>query len=88
MPGDPVTSFELELTFRRFLGAGAGIERSFCPELHAASCPDNPPFKDVVRVSRITLRNNIIAPSPSGQFGARLFDLIHFFHPTLPENFR
>jgi hypothetical protein len=87
-PGDPVTSFEIELTFRRFLGSRSDAERSFCPESKAIACPENPQFKDIVRVARITLRNNIIDFSPSGPFGARLFDLIHFFPPQLPENLR
>jgi prepilin-type N-terminal cleavage/methylation domain-containing protein len=84
----PVTSFDLELTFRRFLGRTSTTERSFCPEAFLAACPPNPPYKDIVRFKKITLRNNIIDQSPSGPFGARLYDLIHFFHPLLPAALR
>jgi hypothetical protein len=84
----PVTSFEIELTFRRFFGQNTSDPRSFCPAAFIADCPENVKYKDIVRVSRITLRNNTIDASPSGPSGARLYDLIYFFHPLLPETKR
>lgn len=84
----PVTSFNFELTFRRFIGTKAGVRRHFCPDTVAHACGENAPHRDIVRVQKITLRNNIMDQSPSGPHGARLFDLIQFFQPRYPEVLR
>lgn len=90
VPGinEPVTSFNLELTFRRFVGSRDDLKRHYCPDTVANTCGDNAPHRDIVRVQKITLRNNVIDASPSGPFGARLFDLIHFMQPRTPEAMR
>ncbi len=86
--GDPVTSFDFELTTRRFIGSKPGLRRHFCPDDVANTCGDNAPHRDITRVQRITIRNNVIDQSPSGPHGARLFDLIQFFQPRQPEVLR
>lgn len=83
--GDPVTSFDVELTFRRFLGDVKPEARLFCPEASISSCVGIGAYKDVSRVQKINLRNNILTRSPntpdtsSVDYGGRMYDLIHFF---------
>ena len=65
---DPVTSFDAELTFRRFVASAPGARKSFCP---AAEVPVNPActidgaWRDDVRTVRLTLRNNVLFRSPT-----------------------
>lgn len=81
--GDPVTSFDIELTFRRFLGDVKSDQRLFCPRSNMATCANIGAYKDVPRVFKINLRNNILAASPNSDpaspKGGRMYDLIHFF---------
>ena len=87
--GNPVTSFDVELTYRHFFGEpDPVVGRNFCPGSLVGTLPQCPPitaFRDVVRTIKIAARNNVIGYSPSiasGVRGARLFDLIHFYQPA------
>jgi prepilin-type N-terminal cleavage/methylation domain-containing protein len=87
--GNPVTSFDLELTFRRFLGP-AGGRKSFCRQAqvtaNVAGCAIDGPFRDDLRVVRVTMRNNVIAESPTEQNSySRVFDTVHFFQAQRPN---
>jgi hypothetical protein len=84
----PVTSFDMVLTFRRFLGAVPPNKRMFCPAPSAlAACPGIGAFHDVSRRFKITVRDNILELSSTAPDiiparptpGSRIFDLIHFF---------
>lgn len=81
----PVTAFDLELTFRRFLGDVKPDRKTFCPESAIATvpgCSNVGAHRDVKRVFRVLARNNELTLSPSnGAVGARVYDLLHFFGP-------
>lgn len=88
--GEPVTSFDVELTFRRFLGDVKPEARMFCPVTNMAACPGIGAYKDVARVHKLILRNNILDRSPNSPGattrGGRMYDLIHFFNLGKPAN--
>ncbi|MES2965332.1 MAG: prepilin-type N-terminal cleavage/methylation domain-containing protein [Bdellovibrionota bacterium] len=95
--GSPVTSFDVEMTFRRFIAEGdATTAKIYCPESALATlpvCAGIEGYKDVVRTIKVTLRDNVIAlspssPNPAAPRGARLFDLIHFFQPRFDGGLR
>jgi type II secretory pathway pseudopilin PulG len=81
-PKVPVTSFDLELTFRRFIGDVPNEARMFCPASALAACPQLGAHKDVSRIFKLTIRNNVLDESPNSpapRRGARMYDLVHFF---------
>ena len=84
-PGRPVTAFDIELTFRRFIGDVKNERKLFCPDSAIATvpaCANVGAHRDVRKVFRVLARNNTLALSPSNNLlGAKLYDLIHFFGP-------
>ena len=88
IPLAPVTGFDLELTFRHFLGGqGDRLEdRTYCPDALAAAsvCLSPRAHKDVTSIYHITVRNTVLYRSLSGSRAARLFDQLHFFAPRIP----
>lgn len=85
--GAPVTSFEVELVFRRWVGDVPANQRLYCPAafLNTAPCLATGSHKDISRSYKIIVRNNILQASLSGPRGARLYDQIHFFAPLRVE---
>lgn len=92
--GDPVTSFDMELTFRRFMGAIPPDRRMFCPQAHLDACPGIGAFHDVARLFKVNLRNNVLAESPNSPnaagtvLGGRMYDLVQFFSLNVPGEIR
>ena len=88
--GQTVTAFDLDMTYRRFLG-GNNSKKTFCPTAlvnTSTACVIDGPYRDDTRTLRVILRNNPLDRSPSkpntgvGAFAtSRMYDLIYFFHP-------
>lgn len=79
-PPMPVTSLEVALTFRRFIGDVDISKRQYCPKASIAMCPGIGAFRDVTKTYKLLTKNNTLAFSPSNSArGARIYDLIHFF---------
>lgn len=94
---EPVVSFDLELTFRKYIGVQGQSQLVFCPRAligTSSQCQTDVPSRDLVRTIRVTLRNNVLGVSPTvdlpappyqgQQFGARVYDQIHFFKTATP----
>ncbi len=63
---EPVTSFDIVLTFRKHFGLQGDNQLIFCPRARMgvqAECHNTVPSRDLVRTIRIVLRNNIIGVS-------------------------
>lgn len=92
--GSPVTSFDVEMTFRKFINPKGQADFVYCPRsvLVAGTdpaCQDKTPSRDVIRTIRILVRDNTLTVSPSSPLatpiGARAYDLVHFFKPYTPS---
>jgi prepilin-type N-terminal cleavage/methylation domain-containing protein len=97
----PVTSLDIEMTFRKFINPKGQADFVFCPRAlltpSASPCQERTPSRDVTRTLRVLLRNNVLTISPSANvtlplptgtgatYGARTLDRIHFFKPYTPS---
>jgi type II secretory pathway pseudopilin PulG len=93
----PVTSFDLEMTFRKYIASQTNEPLVFCPSSWIninTQCMTKTPYHDIVRTLRIVVRNNVLSISPTApitgppvgvQFGSRIYDRIHFFKPTFTK---
>ncbi len=63
---EPVSSFDIVLTFRKHFGLQKDNQLIFCPRARMgvqAQCSNTVPSRDLVRTIRVVLRNNIIGVS-------------------------
>jgi hypothetical protein len=97
----PVTSLDIEMTFRKFINPKGQADFVFCPRAFLTSsagpCQERTPSRDVTRTLRVVLRNNVLTISPSANvslplpagtgatYGARSLDRVHFFKPYTPS---
>jgi hypothetical protein len=75
-PGSPVTSFDIEMTFRKFISPQGQVGFVFCPRAKMdgsnPDCIDKTPSRDVNRTIRVIVRNNILTLSPSANLNLAL----------------